>query len=160
MLTTLYLTAILASAPLHVGDKAPDFTVQDTENHPHTLSEAVGHGPVILAFFPKAFTSGCTQELTAFREKYRDLAAKTAQVFAISADDAETLAKFRASIAAQYPFISDASGKLRELYGVQKQFLVINERTTYVIDKQQKIVRIDTGSDAVDITHATGALGQ
>lgn len=77
----------------------------------------------------------------------------------MSGDDVDTLRRFKASLSAPFPFISDERGKLAELFGIKKQFFVLNARTTLVIDTQQKIARIDQGSDAIDPGTAIGTAG-
>ncbi len=81
---------LFAAAP-KVGDIAPDFTVKDIEGKTYHLSEVVKSGPVILAFFPKAFTPGCTKELTAYSGRYDDIRKRKGTVLAVSADDVDTL---------------------------------------------------------------------
>src|SRR3954469_24003481 len=110
MLTPLVVSLLLSASP-KAGDLAPDFTAVDSEGKSHTLSEMAKSGPVIVAFFPKAFTSGCTRELTAYRERYADISKANAQVLAISTDDKETLSRFKAELKAPFAFIPDPEGK-------------------------------------------------
>ena len=87
-----------------VGEPAPDFTLFDTEGQAVSLRELLDRGPAILAFYPRAFTSGCTHELRSYAQHEEELAAKGAQLCAISVDDRETLARFRTSLGASFRF--------------------------------------------------------
>jgi peroxiredoxin Q/BCP len=156
MLTTL-LTAILLGATPKVGDVAPDFTVKDTEGTTYTLSKMLEKGPVILAFFPKAFTSGCTKELTAYSAGFPELGRKGVQLIAVSVDDVETQKKFKASLGATFALVADPDRKLVELYDVKMPVVGVASRVTFVIGKDRKITSITTGGDAVDISGASSA---
>jgi thioredoxin-dependent peroxiredoxin len=148
MLTAL-LMASLAASPA-VGDVAPDFTVTDSAGNPHTLSKLVEKGPVVLAFFPKAFTSGCTQELKAYRDRFAELTDSKATLLAISTDNAETMERFRQELKAPYVFIPDEKAKLAGLYDVKMPLVNMAKRTTFVVGPKRKIVRVDAGSDAIN----------
>jgi thioredoxin-dependent peroxiredoxin len=144
------LAALLLAAPPKVGDVAPDFTVADTDGKQHRLSKMVKDGPVILAFFPKAFTGGWTQELSAYRDRYGELTKQGGQVLAISGDSAETQAEFKAELKAPFPFIADPDAKLIGLYDVKTPLLDYAKRVTFVIGPDRRIVRVDEGGDAID----------
>src|SRR5262249_51540191 len=78
---SLPLTAALALATTpKVGDAAPDFTTQDSDGNNVTLSAMLKDGPIILAFFPKAFTGGCTREMTAYKDKYPEVMKQGARL--------------------------------------------------------------------------------
>jgi peroxiredoxin Q/BCP len=148
------LAVSLGASSLKVGDRAPDFTLPDTEQREVTLSKLLEKGPVILAFFPKAFTSGCTRELSSYSAKYDDVEKKGAQVVAVSTDDVETQTRFKESVKAPYTLLSDANGKVSEMYAgtmpVVNLVKRIASRATYVIDVDGIIKEIVTGNDAVD----------
>src|SRR5512141_1255560 len=101
-MTSPILAALLGAAALKVGDKAPDFTLPDTQGMPVTLSRLLEKGPVILAFYPKAFTPGCTQQNQNFRDHFGEVEAKGAQVLGISVDSVATQKKFKEKY--QLPF--------------------------------------------------------
>lgn len=153
MLTTLFL-----ATTLHVSDTAPDFSQTDSDGHQQQLSEITRKGPVVLAFFPKAFTSGCTKEMTYFVEQFEALKKTGAQIVAVSTDDAQTLARFKKELKASFIFIPDPKGELLSLYQVKMPLVPFAKRTTFVMDTQRHIVRIDTGSDAIDGKNVLDAL--
>jgi len=148
MLTSLLL--LLATATPKAGDVAPDFTATDSQGKKVTLSKLVEKGPVVLAFFPKAFTSGCTSELTTYQQRYSELEKAGATLLAISTDDAETLEKFRQSLKATYSFVPDPKAELTELYDVKTPVIKIAKRNTFVIGEGRKVLRVDEGSAALN----------
>jgi peroxiredoxin Q/BCP len=100
-----------------VGRPAPDFTLPDSDGNPVNLRAVLGKGAVILAFYPAAFTVGCTRELRTYAGRYDELITRGAQLLAISVDDPATLARFKASLVAPFAFLSDAGGVVSRLYG-------------------------------------------
>jgi thioredoxin-dependent peroxiredoxin len=137
-----------APAPAAAADKhAPDFTLNDTEGKPVALHDLLGQGPVILAFFPKAFTGGCTKEMQAYRDRYEKVRTNGAQVVAVSMDDAETLKKFKESLGAPFTFLSDPDGKVAALYGGVDSGHA--KRATYTIAKDGTIGHEETGMAAI-----------
>jgi thioredoxin-dependent peroxiredoxin len=158
-MNALLLSMVLLAAP-KVGQVAPDFTAVDSDGNKQQLSELVKRGPVILAFFPKAFTSGCTKEMRNYAARHPELQKASAQLLAISTDGREQMAKFKADLKAGYPFIPDPDGKLVKLYDVKMAVVNVASRTTFVIDQDQKIVAVQTGSDAIDPTEAITACSK
>jgi len=124
---------------IEAGQKAPDFTLYDSEKKQVTLSDLKGQ-PVILLFFPLAFTSTCTKELCSVRDTiswYNDVHAK---VFGISVDSLHTLAKYKAEQNLNFPLLSDfnkdvsaAYGSLYEMFGYNMKG--VSKRSAFVIDK-------------------------
>ncbi|MGQ0508210.1 MAG: peroxiredoxin family protein [Myxococcaceae bacterium] len=150
------VTLLLATTP-KAGDLAPDFTVKDTDANTRTLSEMVKRGPVIIAFFPKAFTGGCMRELTAYRERYADVANRNAQILAVSTDNVETLQKFKAELKAPFAFVSDELGALVRAYDVKTPVISMAQRYTFVVGQDRKVLSVTSGSDAVDPSGALNA---
>jgi peroxiredoxin len=149
MLLPSALALVLAAAPT-VGAIAPDFTAKDSEGQALTLSELVKSGPVVLAFFPKAFTPGCTKQLTAFREKSGQLSERAATVLAISTDDAKTLERFKAELKAPYRFVPDPEAKLVALFDMKMPLVSYAKRANVVVGEGRKILEVQLGSDAID----------
>jgi thioredoxin-dependent peroxiredoxin len=147
---------LLAAVPL-VGQVAPDFTVTDVDGVSRHLQAMVEQGPVVLAFFPKAFTGGCTRELTAYRDRYADIEKHHGTVVAISADDAETSRKFRDSLKAPYPFVGDDKRELIAAYDVKMAVIGIARRVTFVVGPGRKVLFVQEGSEAVDPSAAVSA---
>ncbi|MBN8233149.1 peroxiredoxin [Corallococcus macrosporus] len=157
MLNSLLVVGWLSAAIPQVGETAPDFTVKDTTGTTYTLSEMVKKGPVIVAFFPKAFTGGCTKELTAYRDRYKDVEQAQGQVLAFSTDDAETLTRFKTELKAPFAFIPDPDGKIVGAYDVKMPVLTVSKRYTFVVGEDRKILKVDEGKDAIDVSGAIAA---
>lgn len=149
MLHVMMLSAFFGSS-LEVGDTAPDFSVVDTDGRTHTLSQMLKHGPVVLAFFPKAFTPGCSREVRSYSERFAEIEKLGAQVLAVSTDSPETLRRFKQEIGAAFPLIPDPDGTLTELYQVKTLLLQMAKRRTFVIAPDRRITSIQSGSDAID----------
>ncbi|HLO20758.1 MAG TPA: peroxiredoxin [Sphingomicrobium sp.] len=140
-----------ATAALKVGAKAPDFNttgaVGGKEFKLH-LAEQLKHGPVVLYFFPKAFTSGCTAEAHAFSEAIGDFKKAGAQVIGMSADDLKTLHDFSAKECRSAFPVATASPEIQKEYDVAwAAHPGITTRTSYVIDKHGKIVMVHDDLD-------------
>lgn len=161
MLLAIVSAVVLQSAPgpLQVGSTAPDFTAVDTEGKSYRLSELVKKGPVVVAFFPKAFTPGCTKEMKAFGERNGELAKKGALVLAVSVDDRETLRKFKADLKAPQAFISDPELKLARLLGASADGAQRATRVTYTFGAGRKVLAVQTGAEAIDPSGAIAACG-
>jgi peroxiredoxin Q/BCP len=147
---TNVLLALVLAAGLKAGDKAPDFTLPDTEGKPVTLSKLLAQGPVILAFYPKAFTSGCTKQNSSFRDRYAEVEKKGAQVLGISVDDVATQRRFKVEYKLPYPLLSDAGGKVAEQYTGTMPVLGYANRSNVVIGQDGLVVEVVAGGDAVD----------
>jgi peroxiredoxin Q/BCP len=154
---TALLTLLLGTSPLKVGDPAPGFTLPDQDGNPVTLSELLASGPVILAFYPKAFTPGCTKQNSSFRDRYADVSAKGAQVLGISVDDVATQKRFRDELKLPYRLLSDAGGKVAKLYAGTMPVVGLASRANFVVGQDGKIAQIVLGGDAVDPNSAIAA---
>jgi thioredoxin-dependent peroxiredoxin len=134
-------------APLSVGDAAPEFTLTDSDGKPVTLAELVAAGPAILAFFPRAFTAGCSKELRGYRDRHAEVVERGARVVGISVDDPPTLARFKQSLGAPYTFLSDPGGRVSRLYaGVSAGTA---NRVTVTVAPDGKVRRITAGLSAI-----------
>jgi peroxiredoxin len=120
------------------GTKAPDFTLTNQDREPVTLSAQRGR-PVVLAFFPAAFSSVCTKELCTFRDRLASLNQANAQVFGISVDTFFTLKAFQADQKLAFPLLSDFNKQVIRDYGVYNEDMVglkgIAKRAVFVLDR-------------------------
>jgi peroxiredoxin Q/BCP len=153
-MTSPLLAMLLGAAALKVGDKAPDFTLPDTDGTPVTHSRLLEKGPVILAFYPKAFTPGCTKQNSNFRDKYGEVEKKGAQVFGISTDSVETQKKFKAEYKLPFPLLSDQGGKVSEQYSGKMPLVGLAKRANVVIGEDGVVTAVVEGGDAVDPSSA------
>ena len=126
---------------LKIGDKAPDFELRDTNGNLVRLSKLKGK-EIVLYFYPKDLTPGCTVEACNFRDDYNDYNKKGVLVFGVSLDNEERHKKFTEKYDLPFPLLSDAEIKVSKAYGVYgeksflgKKYFGIN-RTTFVIDKK------------------------
>jgi peroxiredoxin len=121
-----------------VGTTAPDFTLINDDRQPVTLSQLRGQ-PVVLAFFPAAFSSVCQKELCTFRDSMSRLNAAHAQVFGVSVDTFFTLKAFRDQQQLTFPLLSDFNKDVIRSYGVFNENMIglkgIAKRAVFVIDK-------------------------
>jgi glutaredoxin-dependent peroxiredoxin len=121
-----------------VGSKAPDFTLTNQDRQPVTLSEQKGR-PVVLAFFPAAFSTVCTKELCTFRDSLAALNKARAQVYGISVDTFFTLKAFQEQQKLNFPLLSDFNKQAIRDYGVFNEDMIglkgIAKRAVFVVDK-------------------------
>ncbi len=121
-----------------VGSKAPDFTLMNQDREPVTLSGERGH-PVVLAFFPAAFSGVCTKELCTFRDNLAKLNSAQAKVYGISVDTFFTLKAFQTDQKLTFPLLSDFNKEVIREYGTFNEDMIglkgIAKRSVFVIDK-------------------------
>ena len=137
------IASVPAIASLPVGASAPDFTTQATlAGKPFTfhLADALRKGPVVLYFYPAAFTSGCSIEAHEFAEATADFAAMGATVIGVSADPIDKLNRFSVSECRNKFAVASADGKLISAYKVRIPLLGKSNRTSFVITPDSRIV--------------------
>jgi peroxiredoxin len=134
-----------------VGSKAPDFTLTNQDRQPVTLSEQRGK-PVVLAFFPAAFSSVCQKELCTFRDSMARLGQANAQVYGISVDTFFTLKAFQDQQKLNFPLLSDFNKQAIRDYGVFNEDMIglkgIAKRGVFVIDKDGVVRHREVLEDA------------
>jgi thioredoxin-dependent peroxiredoxin len=123
---------------LSVGKTAPDFTLPSSGGGPVTLSDFRNKKVVVVYFYPKDETGGCTKESCTFRDKYQDFKDAGAEVIGISSDSVESHKGFVSHYSLPFTLVSDEGGKLRKTWGVPGA-LMFPGRVTYVIDKEGKV---------------------
>jgi len=123
------------SRTINVGDYAPDFTLKDQHGNIIKLSDYRNKSNVVLYFYPKDDTPGCTAEACSFRDAYDVFKDTGAEVIGVSSDDHTSHFKFASRHQLPFVLVSDPGGKIRKLYSVPKTILFIPGRVTYVIDK-------------------------
>ena len=131
---------------LSAGTKAPDFSLPDQNGEMHSLKEYRGK-KVILYFYPKDNTAGCTAEACGFRDRYPDIQEKGAVVLGISKDSVKSHKKFETNHELPFTLLSDESTEVLQKYDVWKEKTLYGrkymgiERSTYLIDEKGKIIK-------------------
>jgi peroxiredoxin Q/BCP len=132
---------------LDEGTKAPDFTLPSDDGGKLKLSALRG-SPVVLYFYPKDDTPGCTREACAFRDQRAALTKLGAKVIGVSADDLESHGKFRDKFELNFPLLADVDHKVAEKYGAWREKNLYGkksmgiQRSTYLIDAEGKISKV------------------
>jgi peroxiredoxin Q/BCP len=144
-------------ARIAAGDKAPEFALKSQDGEVITLSDLLSRGSVVVYFYPKDKTPGCTSEAGAFRESYPKFAELGAEVVGVSSDSVDSHKSFADDCALPFKILSDADGKVRRSYGVPSSMGFLPGRVTYVIDKEG-IVRYIFSSQLRVTRHVTEAL--
>lgn len=150
------------SVELKPGDQAPDFLLRGSDGRMYRLSDCVGKSIVVVAWFPKAFTGGCTAECKSLRLTGDALRGYGVQHFAASVDEPATNAEFAASLELDYPILSDPDLTTARAYGVLAAS-GFAQRWTFVIGRDGRILAIDrrvsSASHGTDIVESLKALG-
>ena len=121
---------------MKVGDKAPDFTLFSQTGENVTLSQIIGKKNIVLYFYPKDESKGCTRQACEFRDKYEVFTDLGAEVIGLSSDDIKSHESFAKKYNLPFILLSDNENKVRKLYDVKSTFGVIPGRVTFVIDKK------------------------
>lgn len=124
-----------------VGDKAPDFSLPSQTGELVSLKNFLGQKNVVLYFYPKDDTPGCTAEACAFRDQYEVFREMGAEVIGVSDDSTQSHQKFAGKYQLPFTLLSDQGNQVRQLYGVPATLWILPGRVTYLIDKQG-IVRL------------------
>lgn len=119
---------------LQAGDKAPEIVLQDQTGKQRRLSEMWAAGPVVLYFYPKDETSGCTAEACSFRDAYETFKDAGAEVVGVSKDGVADHASFAQNHRLPFVLLADVQGAARNGFGVKRTFGIIDGRVTFVID--------------------------
>ena len=140
---------------LKPGDAAPEFSLVGSDGKTYALADFKGKQAVVLAWFPKAFTPGCTTECTAFAREGKLLREFDVAYFTASVDSPEKNKAFAESVGADYPILSDPKGEVAREYGVTSLVKPFASRWTFYIGKDGKILLIDknvnTATHAADV---------
>jgi peroxiredoxin Q/BCP len=128
---------------LKVGDKIPNFTAKDTIGNDFDSQSVIGIKPLVIYFYPKDNTSGCTAQACSFRDQYEDFKDLGAEVIGISSDSVASHQKFTQQFQLPFILLSDHDKKIRKLFGVPSGlFGILPGRVTYIVDKTGTIIMI------------------
>jgi peroxiredoxin Q/BCP len=141
---------------LGAGDRAPDFTLDDQDGRPVSLADYRGRN-VVVYFYPKDDTPGCTKESCAFRDHYTAFSDAGAEVIGISSDSSASHKKFAEKYRLPFRLLADVGGKVRGAFGVPRTAGLLPGRVTYVIDREG-VIRHAFNSQLAATRHVDEAI--
>ena len=141
---------------LKIGDLLPNFKAKDSNGNEFDSQNYIGKQALVIYFYPKDDTPGCTTPACSFRDNYQDFKDLGAEVMGISSDSPQSHIKFQSKYNLPFILLSDQDKKLRKLFGVENNLLFIPGRETFVADKNGIIVLIFNSMSAK--IHITKAL--
>lgn len=121
---------------LKIGDRIPNFTLPSATGETVNIEDFIGKKSLVIYFYPKDDTPGCTAESCAFRDSYEVFTDAGAEVIGISGDSPESHQKFAQKYDLPFILLSDQGNKVRKLFGVPSTLFILPGRVTYVIDKE------------------------
>ena len=127
---------------LKVGDKLPNFKAKDTNGNLFDSQDYIGKQALVIYFYPKDETKVCTAQACSFRDNYEEFKDLGAEIIGISADSVQSHIKFKSKFNLPFILLSDNDKKLRKLFGVENDFLIIPGRQTFVVDKNGFIIMV------------------
>lgn len=139
------------------GQRAPELTLDDQHGARRTLSELWKKGPVVLYFYPKDETMGCTAEACGFRDRYETFREAGAEVVGVSGDDVGSHASFAQNHGLPFVLLADPKGEAERAFGVKRTLGLLKGRTTFVID-DEGVVRHVFNSQLRPTAHIGEAL--
>ncbi len=165
LITTLAVAGLaLLAVPAHaampnVGDTAPLFSGQDQDGKTIKLADLIGKKIVLLYFYPKSFTPGCTKEACGFRDRMGELQKDNVEVIGVSFDTVARQKEFTEKYKLNFPLIGDPDGKIVDLYGVRMDHMHMAHRVSFLIGLDGKIVHVtDSGNPEVHFEQMNAAI--
>ena len=143
MLTTFFISALSAfAATPKAGDLAPLFTGQNQDGKEFKLADHIGKKIVLLYFYPKDFTGGCTKEACGLRDRMGELQTNNVEVIGVSHDSVESHKKFADEYRLNFTLIADPDGKIIEAYDVKMPIVSMSKRVSFLIGLDGKIIHV------------------
>lgn len=133
---------------LKVGDQLPDFTLKDQNGNFFSSAQLKGRKPMVIYFYPKDNTPGCTKEACGFRDNYEDFTGLGAEVIGISSDSEKSHRRFADKYQLPFILLADTDKKVRRLFRVENNLLLVPGRETYVVDTSGKIIMVFNSMNA------------
>lgn len=153
--------ALPAARAVTVGEAAPDFRAASTSGPEASLADYAGSW-LVLYFYPKSFTPGCTAEACSLRDGFADIQALGARILGVSVDSIETQRKFKAEHRLPFELLADRDGAVARAYGVLRLGGFVSKRVTFLISPEGRIARIiedvTTGDHDAQVAEALRAL--
>ena len=162
LLPAAFIFSEAASAEGFVGKTAPLFTAKNQDGQEFKLESRKGQGYTVLFFYPKAGTPGCTKQACAFRDSIKVIRDQGAMVYGISADDVVAQKKFHDEHKMTFDLISDADGKIINMYDVKMPVVTMAKRQTFILDSALVVRKhfedVDPSMDAKNVAAAITEL--
>ena len=134
---------------MKVNDKLKPFTAKDQNGEEFDVSKYLGKTPLVIYFYPKNFTPGCTKEACSFRDSYQDFQDLSAEVIGVSGDSESSHQRFAKKHDLPFTLLSDQDGKLRKQFGVKKSLLgLLPGRETFIFDDDGVLIHRFNSMDA------------
>ncbi len=143
----IFSAAAVHAATPKAGDTAPSFTGRNQDGQAVNLSDLVGKKVVLLYFYPKDFTGGCTKEACGFRDRMGDLAKDNVEVIGVSFDSADSHRQFIAKYNLNFTLLADTDGKIADLYGARIEGKNMDNRVSFLIGLDGKIVHVTSAGN-------------
>lgn len=157
--TILFSAATVFADMPKAGDTAPLFTGKDQDGKDFKLGDVVGKKIVLLYFYPKDFTGGCTTEACGFRDRMGDLQTNNVEVIGVSFDSADSHKKFIAQYKLNFSLIADTDGRIADIYSVKMNGKEMDKRVSFLIGLDGKIVHVtDAGNPAIHFNEMKDAI--
>ena len=134
-------TTLFADIP-KAGDTAPAFAGKDQDGKTVSLADFAGKKTVLLYFYPKDFTGGCTKEACGFRDRMGELQTNNVAVVGVSFDSADSHKKFIEKYNLNFTLLADTDGKITDAYGVKMQVMNMSKRVSFLIGQDGKIIHV------------------
>jgi thioredoxin-dependent peroxiredoxin len=155
----IFSTATTFAAMPKAGDPAPLFTGQDQDGKTFKLADLIGKKIVLLYFYPKDFTGGCTKEACGFRDRMGELQTNNVAVVGVSHDSVDSHKKFAEKYNLNFTLIADPAGKIIQLYDVKMPLMPMAKRVSFLIGLDGKIVHVtDAGNPEVHFNEMKAAI--
>jgi thioredoxin-dependent peroxiredoxin len=151
-------TTIFAAMP-KTGDTAPLISGADQNGKDFKLADLVGKKIVLLYFYPKDFTGGCTKEACSFRDGFEDFATNNVEIVGVSFDSADSHLQFIAKYKLNFTLLADTDGKIADAYGVRMTGKDMAKRVSFLIGLDGKIVHVtDSGNPDIHLAEMKDAI--
>ena len=142
---------------MRAGEKVPDFTAPLDDGREVRFSELLAEGPVVVFFYPKAFTAGCTAQACHFRDLAAEFTELGASRLGVSRDDVGTQRRFREEHGYDYPLAADPDGTISDIFGAKRIGPLWSKRMTVVVDRDATVLRVISSETDMEV-HADEAL--
>lgn len=163
MMALMVFSSAVAADGLKVGDKVPEFEMKGSDGKTYSAKDFVDKQAVVIAWFPRAFTGGCTKECKSMKDSGAKLKEFQVAYFTASTDPVEKNADFAKSLELDYPILCDPEGKNAKQFGVLKPDGKAANRVTFIIGKDGKILAVDdmvkTETHGQDLSDQLAKLG-